>query len=262
MVSIHWSYASCASHYWMQSSCSLLWSVLHSFQLKPCRCLMTRETHLRLILGILSMAAHLGWMERKGTIYTDPSGTAGSRSPRRGSHCGGQNPGKKMGRLRKHQDVASMPAPSQDLVHLLTLQRWAASYLCILFHSWLKQLVSSVSHMVEVQLVWKHGLLFSCRAIVCRSSPLAPSPPPPFFPLPHSSSSPLSLQATRTLDGGKKAGKAGTTQLQPSPNVKSTRKCYSQLGEAASSSETEETFPDTLLSNQASGEMEPLQGEA
>ena len=184
----------------MQSSCSLLWSVLHSFQLKPCRCLMTRETHLRLILGMLSMAAHLGWMERKGTIFTDPSGTAGSRSPRRGSHCGGQNPGKKMGRLRKHQDVASMPAPSQDLVHLLTLQRWAASYLCILFPSWLKQLVSSVSHMVEVyttgleawsvshmvevQLVWKHGLLFSCRVIVCRSSPLAPSPPPPSFPLP------------------------------------------------------------------------------
>lgn len=64
------------------------------------------------------------------------------------------------------------------------------------------------------------------------------------------------------MDGGKKAGKTGTTQLQPSPNVKSTRKCYSQLGEAASSSETEETLPDTLLSNQGSGEMEPLQGEA
>lgn len=83
-----------------------------------------------------------------------------------------------------------------------------------------------------------------------------------FLTLFSSSPSPLSLQATRTLDGGKKAGKAGTTQLQPSPNVKSTRKCYSQLGEAASSSETEETVPDTLLSNQGSGEMELLQGEA
>ena len=126
---------------------------------------------------------------------------------------------------------------------------------------------------VEVQL----DSLLSYSALVCRSPPLPPpSPPPPLPPLPPSpllyllSPLPLhlglllllSLQATRTLDGGKKAGKAGTTQLQPSPNVRSARKCYSQLGEAASSSETEETLPDTLLSNQTSAEVEPLQGEA
>lgn len=72
---------------------------------------------------------------------------------------------------------------------------------------------------------------------------------------------PLS-QGARALDGGKKAGKAATTQMQPSPNMKSTRKRYSQLGEVESSFDVDDDSSGFLLTNQGSGDQEPPCGES
>lgn len=63
------------------------------------------------------------------------------------------------------------------------------------------------------------------------------------------------------MDGGKKGGKAGNTQVQPSPNMKSTRKRYSQLGEVEYPFDADEDSSGFLLTNQASGDQEPPCGE-
>jgi len=69
-------------------------------------------------------------------------------------------------------------------------------------------------------------------------------------------------QGARALDGGKKAGKAVTTQMQPSPNMKSTRKRYSQLGEVESSFDMDDNSSGFLLTNQGSGDQELPCGES
>ena len=63
---------------------------------------------------------------------------------------------------------------------------------------------------------------------------------------------PDSPKATRTVDNARKPGKPGVSQLQPSPNVKSTRKRYAVLGKADVSSDSEsEEEVGLMVLNQA-----------
>ena len=69
---------------------------------------------------------------------------------------------------------------------------------------------------------------------------------------------PESPKAVRSSDGVKKQPRSASVQLQPSPNVKSSRKRYYQLGEGGSSSDSEPDNEESfLVSNTVAAEKPP-----